>query len=133
MAVQNANSSKLETVLSVGTGLAGVGLTGLCLYEPALTPYLGLGAAAGAVIAGITSGRVAECTTGAIAGAAGAATGVILDPDCSLIANGVAACATSMCASIVSVTYVENPLKFARNVLGTVLVGSSLLYGYYKF
>jgi hypothetical protein len=41
--------SKLETTLSIGAGLVGVGLIGLCKYEPSLTPHI-TGAGTGALI-----------------------------------------------------------------------------------
>ncbi len=40
MTEQNPKTSRLETALSIGAGLIGVGLVKLCLYEPPITPYV---------------------------------------------------------------------------------------------
>lgn len=135
--------SKIETAVSVATGLAGAGLTAAYLYEPSLTNYLNAGVAIGAIGAGVT--KVANACTDDKGFPFGFAIGIYaglfigaevtnypsIDSFLGTLGGGAVGGLSVIAADSVDI-WSKSPLKFYRNAVATALLGSALLYGGHK-
>ena len=130
--------SKIEKSLSIATGLAGAGLTALCLSEPSLTlPVIEGSLAVGTLTGAVSCPSVIGPLAGAVLG--GMSVGLT---DCVCVGltavttgdyalgGALAAGAGAICATIpMAIVYSKSFSKFYRNAIGTALISSAILYG----